>query len=458
MVLAVLLALQEVSEPPRDWELLWTARIGGTTFRSTIFHVENALFVACRDVRTQGWEADADGLWDIEARSGYVARTFQCGDDLAGAAWHEGVFVMGCARGDVHAVRERAEEIWRTPLPEMGCPASESPEFRPHDPKEDSGRIRCAGAVGWLHGSTRPPSVVVGNSLGLIAALDFESGAAQWTFRTGAQELYGSHGIIATPALFDVNSDGCEDVIVGARDRLLRALSGTDGSLLWQRDLGSGIHASCVILPRSAYGCPAVCAASSYGTVVFLNARTGEPLSEQTLRHPDIGIEALFGSPAILSQSWRREEAPHRHVVFVGTAWGMENAGVWGVDHDAHGARAAWRYNTAATVSSGIILADVEGARDAQAAYRSAEPELVFTTEGGALVVLTWTGRLLREIPLPGPAECTPLVEDIDGDGYLDVVAITRDGTAMAWRTPSRGRVWWGQFRGDLRNSGQAPE
>jgi hypothetical protein len=50
----------------------------------------------------------------------------------------------------------------------------------------------------------------------------------------------------------------------------------------------------------------------------------------------------------------------------------------------------------------------------------------------------------------------TPAVGDIDGDGLLEVVTVSRNGYLWAWKTTGRadGNVQWESFHHDLRNSG----
>jgi hypothetical protein len=52
-----------------------------------------------------------------------------------------------------------------------------------------------------------------------------------------------------------------------------------------------------------------------------------------------------------------------------------------------------------------------------------------------------------------------PAVGDVDGDRKLEVVAVTREGYMFVWNTPTpaSGRVEWGSFRHDARNSGRYP-
>jgi len=54
----------------------------------------------------------------------------------------------------------------------------------------------------------------------------------------------------------------------------------------------------------------------------------------------------------------------------------------------------------------------------------------------------------------------SPAVGDVDGDGYLDVVASTREGILMAWRTDGRAdqAVPWGTFQHDAQRTGDASQ
>ena len=50
-----------------------------------------------------------------------------------------------------------------------------------------------------------------------------------------------------------------------------------------------------------------------------------------------------------------------------------------------------------------------------------------------------------------------PAVGDVDGDGRLEVVAVTREGYLWVWDTPTKtpGLVEWPMFRHDARNTGR---
>ncbi|MDP6823735.1 MAG: PQQ-binding-like beta-propeller repeat protein [Dehalococcoidia bacterium] len=64
----------------------------------------------------------------------------------------------------------------------------------------------------------------------LVHAIDGRSGDRLWTF----EALDNVWKVVAAP---DIDGDGVADLVVGGQDGVLRALSGSDGTRLWERKL-----------------------------------------------------------------------------------------------------------------------------------------------------------------------------------------------------------------------------
>lgn len=153
---------------------------------------------------------------------------------------------------------------------------------------------------------------VIGNSDGHIYALDVESGAPRWTFKTG-------HRVWATPLIVE------DTVYIGSMDRRLYALRLSDGAELWRfpadGDAASGAFASAPVLQDGVlyigafdnhlyavsadtgaerwrfeganwfWGSPAVYGDAVYaadvdGNVYAINAQTGAQMWTQALGSP----------------------------------------------------------------------------------------------------------------------------------------------------------------------------
>lgn len=99
----------------------------------------------------------------------------------------------------------------------------------------------------------------------------------------------------------------------------------------------------------------------------------------------------------------------------------------------------------------GASIADVSG---------DGKPEAIYAS--GGYMVYAWDaeGDLAPGFPhfTGGWLIGTPTVGDIDGDGYLDVVAVTREGWLFAWRTEGPADVppEWVGLRHDTWNTGNA--
>jgi hypothetical protein len=126
-----------------------------------------------------------------------------------------------------------------------------------------------------------------------------------------------------------------------------------------------------------------------------------------------------------------------------------------------------WRFDyargVARTFASEVVVADLN---------QDGQPELLFGTyslepTAGRLVVLSNTGTLLYDLPLPGQGTnsngigvaAAPTLGDLDGDGGLEVVLSTFDHGIDVFKLPgSAGNcVLWPTGRGNWLRNGMAP-
>jgi hypothetical protein len=126
---------------------------------------------------------------------------------------------------------------------------------------------------------------------------------------------------------------------------------------------------------------------------------------------------------------------------------------------DAAGNR-LWRFNF--THGKAIMLASEVTVADLN---QDGSPELVFSTYGapnaldsGHLIILAADGTLLHDVPLPNPgqngngngAPAAPTIEDLDGDGRLEIQVQTFDHGLDIFTVPGSGCncVLWSTARG----------
>jgi hypothetical protein len=126
-----------------------------------------------------------------------------------------------------------------------------------------------------------------------------------------------------------------------------------------------------------------------------------------------------------------------------------------------------WRYDFAQgrdkTFASEVTVADLN---------KDGVPELVFGTyslmpNGGHLVVLANTGKLLFDIELPGQGmngngigvPAAPTIADLDGDGQLEILLQTFEHGIDVFTVPGSGKACmpWPNSRGNLLRNGAGP-
>lgn len=126
-----------------------------------------------------------------------------------------------------------------------------------------------------------------------------------------------------------------------------------------------------------------------------------------------------------------------------------------------------WRYDYAQgkskTFASEVVVADLN---------KDGVPELVFGTyslepNGGHLVVLANTGKLLFDVELPGQGKngngigvpSAPTIADLDGDGQLEILVQTFEHGIDVFTVPGSGKACtpWPTARGNLLRNGMGP-
>ncbi|WP_050428547.1 PQQ-binding-like beta-propeller repeat protein [Chondromyces crocatus] len=388
----------------------WTARVGKTTFRTTMALVEDAVVIGTHGDTLDGTFETTDGVYVLDAKTGRQRKllfTPGRGDhDVGGIAVDGNRLFFTTDNGQVIATTLEGKSLWQAHL---------------------RGKVRPAPALAHLNGD-KQLDVVVGDEEGQLSALNGATGEPLWRAQTGKNE-YGARGFVGAAAIVDVDGDGRDDVIAGARDGVLTAYRGRDGEVLWQTVSASGMHASPQIVDIDGDGAPEVLAAWSYGVVALLDVRTGHQRWAEVLEQDGGGIEGLFASPVPLPAA----EGPG--VLIAPTAWWGDDDGILGVGSVAPEFRAAER-----RVSGSPVVIDLDG---------DGELEAIVGTEAGKVVALHADGGRAELASLPGGVEASPMLADVDGDGTYEVLVAANDGVLRCFETGATAKPVIARFRGE---------
>jgi len=401
-----------------EFELLWEQFIGLTTFRTTIQQYDGNIFIASNGENYAGFRDEYDGVYILDAATGEIKEHILRGriwdSDVNGISITHEYFYFGGDKDTLFCYNHDYEEIW---------------SFKGRGDIEGTPALADFNRDGTL-------DVCFATEAGELYTLDGETGEKFWKFKAkhdpGEWEWPESNAFIASPALYRVNGDKVDDVLIGSRNGNFYAINGKNGKVLWKfrTSTPSGIHASAFVCVRD--GEPLIYMAESYSIIHVLDLMGNEVWSVE-FENPTIGIEGLFSSPVVCPDG----------TVAIGTSWWGEADGLW--LHREYPDPESMPF-TLGTISATAFIADVLG---------KGSPQVGFLTEGGELVLFDSVEfEKLAKFSLPAGGEATPLIADVDGDGMLEILIATYDGYLRCYATGSEGEVVWGNFRGGLMNKG----
>lgn len=417
----------------------WRTKVGLTTYRHNIVYREGKIAIATNgaDYGQPDGGDPLDGLYLLNARNGQIERQIRLPDttegetDLNGLAWAGDRLYVGSDCYRLYCFSTSGQELWHydTPGQVEGCPALTD-----------------------LNGDKTPDVVAVMEDVGVMA-LDGISGQVLWKHTSG----YAGPGLMNSPALYDLNQDGIDDIIMGGAKHIERnydstwvleddnerpriwAIDGKTGEPLWQIITPSRLCSSILVAEQN--GQPTIYSAERDGHLRILDRygriqrmiKTPEgiyssPVLNSSLNHVFLGVSGYeYSLPSLLNSAT------------TGPIAGVNSLGLPYQQLTATG-------TPAGKVSASATVADVLGRWNYQ---------VLMPTEFGVLHVWDELGNPIFQLALPAGAEASATVADVDGDGLLELLIADYDGYLTCYDTQgSATRVHWGQFRGNAANTG----
>lgn len=412
----------------------WTARIGLTMWFSTLVPIDGQIYVASLGTDFDDPSDTTDAIVRVNGTTGESVPLFAAPPehrgprDMIGVAAGDGCLLAACYNGYVYCVDPAGQLLWSAHAgsPIVGAPLS-------YD----------------VNGDGTSDAVVVTRA-GKVVALSGKRGATLWVTplavsRSDDRDLLG-----ATLAVGDLLSDAGREIVVTTRTGAIEVLAVRSGRSLWRHALAAGTLSGVVTRGPDQAGPPAY--VGDWAGCVWSLVRSGRSLEAVAVAAPSLrwdetllaGVRTLSGAPGTLPLL----------VVCPTGDYAAGRGGVAALRPDG----VEWRLPLGGAVWGTPAVADLNGNG------RVVIPELIATSfepgaDGGVdgvLTIVSSSGQCLRRVRVTAPLECSPLVADVDGDRWLEVLVADQGGVLHCFRTGGFGPVEWGQLGGDSHNTRNA--
>ncbi len=413
------------------FKLKWKTEIGKTNFRTNIIYQNRYIVVSSIGNSSASLYDEKDGVYIIDPGTGKTVkhiRPEKVGDtDVNGVAADDNAIYFGTDNGNFYCYDFGGKQLWK---------------YETNSGNDIENTPALMNVKGQAHQNVA--FTIEGKGL---TVLDTKTGKEVWSY-----EYYSDDGsFMNAPAIYDVNSDGTDDVIFGAKQdpsgeddiygNRVVVLNGKNGNPIWQRVTYSGIHASPLVLKYKNK--TEILVTESYSDLNFFDLE-GNLVRRLDVSDPDGGISGLFSTPAVSKNA----------SIMVGTAWWGKNDGIWLLpkvnlkvaNEDAVREGKSEEFTKTGRVSASPVIGDILGLR---------KPQFSICTEGGKMLIFSENGKLLQQLSLPSGVEATMLIKNIDRDKYNEILVSGLDGFLYCFKSKAkRGKIEWGQFRGNNRNTG----
>lgn len=415
------LTLKAQKNVTTQFPLQWKTKIGVTTYRTNMVFHNGLLYIGSNGESRDAQLDNLDGVYAIDPKTGAVKATYKvpfAGDnDVTGIAIADNKLFFGTDNYYFFCFDLKTkQELWKVPQ-KYDVESTPVCEDFNSDGKKD---------VAFS---------VEGNG---FYALNGEDGSLIW-----AQDSISSHNGNVPSLLVDLNGDGVKDLVNAGRGAANSdeidgfkmahygdyhiALNGKNGRVLWLRETGAGVHTSPYLF--TVNGQQRIALLDCYGEFQIVDLG-GNVLSRAGLGYgwftsPVFSEDNhLIGGRFAMNYTDDVLETNERNPIpFPGDKAQVNSVKM---DNDQ-------------IISATTMLADVLGRGKQQA---------IGVTEQGVLFLMETSGLEIMKLKLPGKgAEASVFVNDIDGDGKLELLVADLDGYLYCFGTKSKGKVEHGAFR-----------
>lgn len=403
---------ESISSIERKWKENWKLNIGLTCYRTNMLLHNGDLLIGSNGM---GWDDkidSLDGVYVIDPATGKIKHHIQhqaIGDnDVNGLAINnKGTLFFGGDMQYIYAYEtDSYSELWKY---HVGADLESTP------------------GLADLNGDGTEDVVFVTEGAGILA-LDGANGDLIWK-----SDIYTHRGNVS-PAVFDVNKDGTKDIIAAGGSSF--ALNGKDGTLLWEQNQYSGMHASPLVTVKGKD--VKIYTSASYGSF--------DVFQPDGTKINDVGFTyGLFSSPVPNGQGYAAE----------GISWHSDNGFLTFLCDPSE-----WK-KVNDPIYIGPVLDTksnlVEGKRISASAIsadidKDGLVEFLIPSEEGILYIAEPSKQTSEKWQLPAGAEASLFICDYNNDGSKTIFFAGLDGYLRSYEVGKTGKIVWPGFRGPSNN------
>ncbi|MFT7613120.1 MAG: hypothetical protein ACI9J3_002090 [Parvicellaceae bacterium] len=395
---------------PADYK--WKTKIGLTCYRTNMLFHDGKIIIGSNGDDRNSDNDDAAGVYFIDPTNGKInhqIKGLSLGDnDVNGLAIANNTLYYGSDLNYVYAYDlNLKEEKWKYQLPN---------------------NLESVPGIANLNGDSIMDIVFNCQGSG-VYAFDGAKGDTLWH-----SKVY-THGGNSSPAIYDLNNDGIDDLVCGGYAQW--ALNGKDGSELWFQKKNSGVHGSPLILEFN--DSVRIHTVASYGDYDIFDLK-GNRLG---------GVGAgygLFASPvpsgkslySCVSNSWGSSSGVSSFSIDFND-WVYEE----GKKRMGPGETIQYKGFGKSKACASAVSLDLDG---------DGNVEFLIPDEKGTLFIIHPEKEEAEEISMPAGSEATLFVGDFDGDGIISALYSGLDGFLYCYDLPKAKNIVWNSFRGPNNN------